>query len=71
MPFNIIFYSLFYFNLSTNYYKNLLSKIYAVKYAVPLVCIPFFGDQYNNAEALASRGVAKVIGNSNDKYILV
>ncbi|KAL3112953.1 hypothetical protein niasHT_012522 [Heterodera trifolii] len=33
----------------------------AVKSGVPLILFPFFGDQFNNAEALAARGVAKVI----------
>ncbi|KAL3088682.1 hypothetical protein niasHT_023300 [Heterodera trifolii] len=37
------------------------SIIEAVKFGVPLLLFPFFGDQYNNAEAMAARGVAKVL----------
>ncbi|KAL3101588.1 hypothetical protein niasHT_023108 [Heterodera trifolii] len=33
----------------------------AVNFGVPLLLFPFFGDQFNNAEAMASRGVAKVL----------
>uniref|UniRef100_A0A914HJM9 UDP-glucuronosyltransferase n=1 Tax=Globodera rostochiensis TaxID=31243 RepID=A0A914HJM9_GLORO len=33
----------------------------AVKFSVPIILFPFFGDQYNNAEALAARGVSKVL----------
>uniref|UniRef100_A0A914HM93 glucuronosyltransferase n=1 Tax=Globodera rostochiensis TaxID=31243 RepID=A0A914HM93_GLORO len=33
----------------------------AVKFGVPIILFPFFGDQYNNAEALAAREVAKVL----------
>uniref|UniRef100_A0A183C0I4 glucuronosyltransferase n=1 Tax=Globodera pallida TaxID=36090 RepID=A0A183C0I4_GLOPA len=33
----------------------------AVKFGVPIILLPFFGDQYNNAEALAAREVAKVL----------
>jgi UDP-N-acetylglucosamine:LPS N-acetylglucosamine transferase len=38
----------------------------AFQMGVPLICVPVFGDQLNNAEALASRGVAEVIGNSSN-----
>jgi hypothetical protein len=34
----------------------------AVKAGIPLICIPFFGDQLNNSEGIASRDVAIVIG---------
>ncbi|KAL3110700.1 hypothetical protein niasHT_010712 [Heterodera trifolii] len=40
---------------------GLNSIIEAVKFGVPLLLFPFFGDQYNNAEAMAARGVAKVL----------
>ncbi|KAL3111291.1 hypothetical protein niasHT_013333 [Heterodera trifolii] len=40
---------------------GLNSVIEAVKFGVPLLLFPFFGDQYNNAEAMAARGVAKVL----------
>ncbi|KAL3093249.1 hypothetical protein niasHS_005144 [Heterodera schachtii] len=33
----------------------------AVKFGVPLLLFPFFADQFNNAEAMAARGVAKVL----------
>uniref|UniRef100_A0A914GP37 glucuronosyltransferase n=1 Tax=Globodera rostochiensis TaxID=31243 RepID=A0A914GP37_GLORO len=33
----------------------------AVKFGVPIILFPFFGDQYNNAEALAAREVTKVL----------
>uniref|UniRef100_A0A914HJY3 glucuronosyltransferase n=1 Tax=Globodera rostochiensis TaxID=31243 RepID=A0A914HJY3_GLORO len=33
----------------------------AIKFGVPMILFPFFGDQYNCAEALAARGVAKVL----------
>uniref|UniRef100_A0A914HJM4 UDP-glucuronosyltransferase n=1 Tax=Globodera rostochiensis TaxID=31243 RepID=A0A914HJM4_GLORO len=33
----------------------------AVKFGVPIILFPFFGDQYNCAEALAARKVAKVL----------
>jgi hypothetical protein len=39
------------------------SVLETVHAGIPLVCMPFFGDQLNNSEALASRGVAQVIGN--------
>uniref|UniRef100_A0A183C8W4 UDP-glucuronosyltransferase n=1 Tax=Globodera pallida TaxID=36090 RepID=A0A183C8W4_GLOPA len=33
----------------------------AIKFGVPMILFPFFGDQYNCAEALGARGVAKVL----------
>ncbi|KAL3080535.1 hypothetical protein niasHS_013729 [Heterodera schachtii] len=37
------------------------SIIEAIKFGVPIILFPFFGDHYNCSEAMAARGVAKVL----------
>jgi glucuronosyltransferase len=47
---------------------GLNSVMEAVKAGIPLICIPFFGDQLNNSEGIASRDVAIVIGKISTSF---
>uniref|UniRef100_A0A1I8C0F5 glucuronosyltransferase n=1 Tax=Meloidogyne hapla TaxID=6305 RepID=A0A1I8C0F5_MELHA len=40
----------------------------AIKNGVILICVPFFGDQFYNAEALAKRGVAIVLDKDENNF---
>ncbi|KAI3414177.1 hypothetical protein GPALN_011634 [Globodera pallida] len=46
------------------------SVMESIFYGIPMVCMPFFGDQYYNAELLAFQNIGLVIETKNDKQTI-